>query len=125
MDTAQTKIIRLEASLARAGQTVTFERLITDSTTGETLIEKSITVPARARSSSPQDLIDSEARDITIVVSPTLLLEEMFGSPPAAFGIPLRDDRVVIDDGTVANLQNIFPIYWAGALVRINMLARG
>lgn len=124
MDTAQNKIARLERSIAREGEVVTFERLATDATTGASVVVSSVEVPAWTRSSSPQDLVDGEARDIKITVSPTLLLAETIGSPPEAFGIPRRDDRVLIQNSP-ANIQNIFPIYWGGVLVRINLLARG
>lgn len=125
MDTAENKIARLEASIARAGEVVTFERLNTDPTTGVSTVEMVVSdVPAWIRSSAPQDLIDSEAKNMRVVVSPTRLLEPVVGSPPAAFGIPQRDDRIIIQ-GSPANVQQIDPIYYGGILVRINLLCRG
>lgn len=124
METAQSKIARLERSITRAGESVTFERVSADGTTGETVVQLSVVVPAHVRSSEPQDLIDSEARDIKIVVSPTVLMGTEIGSPPGVFGIPFRDDRVLVE-GITANVQTISPIYYRNTLVRINILARG
>lgn len=124
MDNAQNKIDRLERSIAREGETVTLERLSVDPTTGIQVIELSIVVPAWVRSSIPQDLIDNEARDMKVVISPRLLLAETVGSPPQAFGIPQRDDRIIIQ-GSSANIQQVDPIYYGGVPVRINMICRG
>lgn len=124
MDTAQSKIARLERSIVRAGESVTFERVSADASSGEMVVELSVDVPAHVRFSAPQDLLDSEAKDIRIVVSPTILMGTEIGSPPAIFGIPLRDDRVVVE-GIIANIQTIDPLYYRGELVRINILARG
>lgn len=124
MDTAEAKIARLERSIAREGQTVVFERLSTNPTTGASVVQLSLTVPAWTRASAPQDLADSEARDIRIVVSPTLLLAPAFGSPPMAFGLPQRDDRVLIE-GIPTNIHTISPLYYGGVVVRINMICRG
>lgn len=124
MDTAESKIARLERSIARAGQTVLFERLSTDSATGASIIEMSVSVPAWTRTSFPQDFIDNDARDIRIVVSPTVLFGTEIGSPPQVFGLPKRDDRTIIE-GEVANIQQIMPIYYNGEIVRINLLCRG
>lgn len=123
MDSAEIKIARLEKSINRTGESVTFERISVNSATGAMMVEKSVTVPAWIRDSIPQDLLDNEARDVRVIVSPTLFLAEN-GSPPSAFGIPIRDDRVIIH-GSTANVQNVAPIYYNGALVRINILARG
>lgn len=124
MDTAETKMVRLEKSIAREGETVVFERINVDVDTGIATIELSIEVPAWIRSHSPQDLIDTEARDIRVVVSPRLLLTTNIGSPPQVFGIPKRDDRIIIQNSP-ANIQEISPVYWGGIPVRINFLCRG
>lgn len=124
MDSAQNKIARLERSIARTGESVVIERLNTDPNTGASEIVKSVSVPAWIRSSHPQDLLDNEARNIRLVIGPTEILAPTAGSPPEAFGLPQRDDRIILQ-GFVGNLEQIAPIYYGGVLVRINMVARG
>jgi hypothetical protein len=41
-----------------------------------------------------------------------------------AFGLPQRDDRLLIQ-GDPSNVQEVAPIYYGGALVRVNLLCRG
>lgn len=124
METAPTKIARLERSIARTGETVTLERLSTDPTTGASVVLMSLTLPAHVRASQPQDLLDNEARDIAVILSPTLLLAASIGSPPVAYGLPQRDDRVTVQ-GAPANVQTVMPLYYTGQLVRVNLLCRG
>jgi hypothetical protein len=125
MDTAGGKIARLERSIGRTGESIVLERLATDPTTGASVVVMSVVLPAWVRSSEPQDLLAGDGvRDIRIVVSPTILMEASIGSPPMAFGLPQRDDRIIVQ-GSSANIQDIMPIYWGGALVRVNLLARG
>jgi hypothetical protein len=52
------------------------------------------------------------------------LLAATIGSPAVAFGIPERDDRLLIQ-GDRSNVQEVAPIYYGGALVRVNLLCRG
>lgn len=124
MDTAQNKISRLDRSIARGGESVTIERLTTDPTTGASSVAMSIVVPAWIRSSEPQDLLSSEARDMQVVISSTVILAPMFGSPAVAYGLPLKDDRIIIQ-GNNANIEDVMPIYYGGTLVRVNLVARG
>lgn len=119
------KIKRLDRSIARAGKTVTLQRTAVDgSTGGVTTILELIDCPAWIRPTKPQDLIDPSVREIRVVLSPTQLLAETIGSPAAAFGIPERDDKVLIQ-GDPSNIQEVAPIYYGGALVRVNLLCKG
>ena len=125
METAARKIARLDRSLARTGETVTLQRTAVDSSTGGVTVALSLPdVPAHVRASRPQDLIDPDAKEMRVVLSPTQLLAETLGDPLAAFGIPERDDKVLIQ-GDPSNIQEVAPIYYGGALVRVNLLCRG
>lgn len=124
METAGSKINRLERSIARTGESIILERLVVNPADGSESTLMSITIPAWIRSSDPQDLLVSDVRDIRIVISPTLLMEANIGSPPVAFGLPQRDDRAIVE-GVSTNLQDVMPISWGGEIVRINLLARG
>lgn len=124
METAATKIARLDRSIARAGETVTLQRTATDGGGQVTTSLQLADCPAHVRASAPQDLIDPEAKEMRIVLSATHLLAATIGSPAAAFGIPARDDKVLIQ-GNPSNVQEVAPIYYGGALVRVNLLCRG
>jgi hypothetical protein len=67
------------------------------------------------RNFGPQDLAAGEVQDIRVVLSPT---------PLSTFGLPSRDDRIVID-GNPSNIEQIAPLYYGGQLVRVNLLCRG
>lgn len=125
METASRKIARLDRSIARAGETVTLQRTSTDGSTGAVTVALQLSdVPAHVRASAPQDLIDPDAKEIRVIVSATHLLAATLGSPAVAFGIPERDDKVLIQ-GDPSNVQEVAPIYYGGALVRVNLLCRG
>jgi hypothetical protein len=125
METASRKIARLDRSIARAGETVTLQRTAVDGSTGGVTVALELSaVPAHVRASQPQDLIDPDAKEMRVVLSPTQLLATTLGSPAVAFGIPARDDKVLIQ-GDPSNVQQVDPIYYGGSLVRINLLCRG
>lgn len=125
METAATKIARLDRSIARTGETVTLQRTATDGSTGAvTVAMQLVDVPAHVRASAPQDLIDPEAKEMRVIISATHLLAETIGSPAVAFGIPARDDKLLIQ-GDPSNVQEVAPIYYGGSLVRVNLLCRG
>ena len=113
--TSEMMIARLDAALAQTGQTVTLQRTSVDSASGAVTTGETLVCPAMVRASGPQDLEAGEVLSIRIIVSPTGL---------GSWGIPSRDDRIVID-GDESNLEQIVPIYWEGRLVRVNLLARG
>lgn len=121
---ASSKIRRLERSIARTGETVTLQRTATDGSTGDVTVALELAdVPAHVRASAPQDLVDPDAREMRVILSPTRLLVATLG-PAFAFGIPQRDDKVLIQ-GDPSNVQEVAPIYYGGALVRVNLLCRG
>ena len=125
METAATKIARLDRSIARTGETVTLQRTATDGSTGAVTVALELAgCPAHVRASAPQDLLDPEAKEMRVIISATHLLDAVLGSPATAFGIPQRDDRLLIQ-GNPSNVQEVAPIYYGGALVRVNLLCRG
>ena len=69
------------------------------------------------RAYGPQDLEAGGVQSIRVVLSPTEL---------GSFGIPSRDDRIVIN-GNPSNVEQIEPLYYGpgGQLVRVNLLCRG
>lgn len=123
METAAQKIARLDRSLARTGETVTIQRTATDAAGAVTVVSQLADAPAHVRASAPQDLIEGGVREIRVVVSATRLLAAT-GSPPAAYGLPAIDDRILIQ-GDASNIVEVAPIYYGGALVRVNLLCRG
>jgi hypothetical protein len=138
-DGAAQVIASLDAAIARYGQTVIVQRTATDPSTGEITVSEQVTCPARVRAVAPQDLEAEKAKkdvfaryrstpapsrirsganqrhDIRVVVSSSAL---------GSFGIPARDDRILIND-RASNVEEIAPLYYAGRLVRLNMLCRG
>ncbi len=125
METAARKIARLDRSIARTGETVTLQRTAVDGSTGGVTTALALAnIPAHVRASKPQDLIDPDSKEMRVVLSPTQLLAVTLGSPAVAFGIPERDDKVLIQ-GDPSNIQEVAPIYYGGALVRVNLLCRG
>ncbi|HEX2634804.1 MAG TPA: hypothetical protein VHM22_18525 [Bradyrhizobium sp.] len=108
-------IARLDAALLGYGQTVTFQRTTVDATTGAVTITQSVDCPAAVRIYGPQDLLAGEVLPMRVVVSPTGI---------GSFGVPSRDDRVVID-GNPSNIEEISPLHYGGQLVRVNLLCRG
>ena len=125
MESASRKIARLDRSIARTGETVTLQRTATDGSTGAVTVPLELAdCPAHVRASAPQDLVDPDAKEMRVILSATHILAETIGSPAAAFGIPQRDDKVLIQ-GNPSNVQEVAPIYYGGALVRVNLLCRG
>lgn len=150
METAATKIARLDRSLARTGETVTLQRTSVDGTTGAVAIEKQLSdCPAHVRASAPQDIdMMPGVAEIRVTLSPTYLLSSPTlmgllnddgtqllnddgmplladeGSPIITFGIPQKDDRILIQ-GDPSNIETVSPIYYGGQLVRVNLLCRG
>jgi hypothetical protein len=112
---AETVIARLDAALAGYGQTVTLQRTSVDTATGAVTVTDSIDCPAAVRPTGPQDLEAGDVVPITIIVSPTGL---------GGFGVPSRDDRLLVN-GDPTNIMQVAPLYYGGALVRVNLTARG
>jgi hypothetical protein len=112
--TPEVLIARLDAAIAGYGQTVTLQRTAIG-TDGAITVASEITCAAAVRTYAPQDLEAGEVQDIRVVVSPTGL---------GAFGVPNRDDPIIIN-GDRSNIEQIAPLYYGGALVRVNMLCRG
>jgi len=106
---------RLDAAIAGYAQTVTLQRTSVDAATGAISVTDSVDAPAAVRSYGPQDLAAGEVVDIRVVLSPNGL---------GSFGLPSRDDRVLID-GDPANIAQVAPLYYGGRLVRLNLLCRG
>lgn len=113
--TPETLIARLDAAIAGYGQSVTLQRTAVDATTGGISVAEEVMCPAAVRNFGPQDLEAGEVQDIRVVLSPTGL---------GAFGIPSRDDRIMID-GDPANITQIAPLSYGGQVVRVNLLCRG
>lgn len=120
-ETASVKIARLDRSIARTGETVTIQRTSTAGTGAVSVIQE-VTCPAHVRAHQPQDLIEP-SREHAVTISATPLLVAT-GSPPAVFGMPAKDDRIVIQ-GDPSNIAEVSPLYYGGALVRVNLLCRG
>jgi len=108
-------IARLDAAIAGYGQTVTVRRTAVDPVTGATTVAEEIACPAAVRNFGPQSLESGESQEIRVVLSPTGL---------GSFGIPSRDDIILID-GDPANITEIAPLSYGGALCRVNLLCRG
>jgi len=113
--TPQVLIARLDAAIDGYGQTVTLQRTAVDPTTGAATVADEVTCPAAVRQYGPQDLEAGDVQDIRVVISPTAL---------GAFGLPSRDDRIVID-GNPSNITQIAPLSYGGTLCRVNLLCRG
>ena len=111
---AATCIAALDRALAGYGQSVTLQRTAVDAA-GDVSVAESVTCPAAVRNFGPQDLEAGGVQEIKVIVSPTGL---------GAFGLPSRDDRILID-GNPANIVQIAPLSYGGALVRVNLLCRG
>jgi hypothetical protein len=108
-------IARLDAAIAGYGQTVTLQRTAIDASTGAITVTEEVTCPAQVRAYAPQDLEAGEVQDIRVILSPTGL---------GSFGVPNRDDRIVIGTDP-SNVEQIAPLYYGGQLVRVNLLCRG
>ena len=108
-------VARLDAAIAGYGQSVTLQHTTVDAS-GAVTVADEVTCAAAVRKSGPQDLEFGEGvQDIRVIVSPMGL---------GAFGLPSRDDRIVID-GDPANIVQIAPLSYGGILVRVNLLCRG
>jgi len=110
-----TIIARTDAAIAGYGQSVTLQRTAIDGATGGVSVTDEITCAAAVRNFIPQDLEAGEVQDIRVVLSPTGL---------GAYGVPSRDDRILID-GNPSNITQIAPLYYGGTLCRVNLLCRG
>jgi hypothetical protein len=113
--TPRTIIGRLDKAIAGYGQTVTLQRTSVDGATGGITVAAEVTCPAKFRTYGPQDIEAGGIQDISVVISPTGL---------GTFGIPSRDDRIVLG-GDPSNIEQIAPLYYGGQLVRVNLLCRG
>jgi hypothetical protein len=123
LPTAAQMIARLDAAIAATGETVTLQRTAVSGTTGAVTVTEQITCPAHVRAYVPQDLVAGEVQGIRVIISATSLAQTS-GSPAVAFGPPGRDDRILIN-GNPSNIEQIAPLYYDGALIRVNLLCRG
>ena len=112
--TPQVLIARLDAAIAGYGQRVTLQRT-TEDANGAVTVAEQIECPAAVRNFGPQDLEAGQVTEIRVVLSPTGL---------GTWGIPKRDDRILID-GDQSNIITIAPLSYGGQLVRVNLLCRG
>jgi len=112
--TPQVLISRLDAAIAGYGQSVVLQRTAVDAA-GDVSVAESVTCPAAVRNFGPQDLEAGGVQEIRVVISPTSL---------DGFGLPSRDDRILIEDNP-ANITQIAPLSYGGVLVRVNLLCRG
>lgn len=112
---AETIITRTDAAIAAYGQSVTLQRTAVDPVTGGITVAEQHDCPAMVKTVGPQSLEAGETREIQVIVSPTGL---------GGFGLPARDDLVVID-GNPSNIVQIAPLYYGTALCRVNLLCRG
>lgn len=112
--TPQVLISRLNAAIAGYGQTVVLQRTAVDAT-GTVSIAEQLECPAAVRKFGPQDLEAGGVQEIRVVLSPASL---------GTFGVPSRDDRILID-GNESNIVQIAPMEYGGELVRVNLLCRG
>ena len=113
--TPQIIIVRTDAAIAGYGQSVTLQRTAVDATSGIVTVADEVTCAAAVRNFGPQDLDAGDVQDIHVVLSPTGL---------GSFGVPSRDDRIVIE-GNPSNITQIAPLSYGGQLVRLNLLCRG
>ena len=111
---ARAHIKRLDAAIARAGDTVVLQRVAADAS-GVVTVTAAASCPAWVRAVHPQDIAEPGVREHRVVLSATSL---------GVFGVPDRDDRILIE-GTESNITEIEPIRYAGSLVRVNLLCRG
>jgi hypothetical protein len=114
MTTSAYIIRRLDKAIAKYQKTVTLQRTAVDAG-GAVTVTLSVDCPAVLREFVPQDLEAGEVQDIRVILSPT---------PLATFGVPNRDDRILIE-GNPSNVEQIAPLYFGGQLVRVNLLCRG
>jgi len=110
---AATCIAELDAAIAGYGQTVELQRTAVDAV-GDVSVAESVMCPAKVRQYGPQDL-EAAVTDIQVILSPSGL---------GSFGVPSRDDRVVIA-GNPSLIVQVAPLYYGGTLVRVNLLCRG
>lgn len=116
MTEAESCIAELDQALFEVGEPVTLQKIAVDADGAET-ITLAADVRANVRASKPQDLEASDVTDIDVILSPTGL---------EAFGIPTRDDRLILGTtGMACNILNIAPIFVTGTLARIDMKCRG
>jgi hypothetical protein len=114
--TADDIIASLDAALAEYQQTVTLQRTAVDADGAISVVAEATDCPARVRPYSPQDLEATGVVDIRVVLSPTSI---------ATFGMPGRDDRILIEADNPSNIEMIDPLFYGGKLVRVNLLCRG
>lgn len=111
---ARAHIKRLDAAIARAGDNIVLQRVAADAA-GVVTVTAAASCPAWVRAAHPQDIAEPGVQEHRVVLSASSL---------AVFGVPDRDDRILIE-GAAANIVEIEPIRYGGALVRVNLLCRG
>jgi len=115
-DSAEGRIARLDASLARRGQDITVRRL-TLGPGGLQIPFDAEGVRARVRAAADDELIANIAQQQWIVIlSPTGL---------SAFPLPLRKGDKAVIDGAAKNVELVKPFLVDGTLVRIELTVFG
>jgi hypothetical protein len=107
-------IARLDRAIAKYGQAVTLQRTAIDAASGAIIVSEQVTCPAHVRASR-RGIQAGKVQTSGVILSPTGL---------GTFGIPARDDKIVIDTNP-SNITQIAPLYYGGQLVRVNLLCRG
>lgn len=110
-----TIIADLDASLVRAGETVTVRRYTAPSGTPRPKIEAE-DVPASVRAVKPEEMVgDIKATHSRVVLSPTGLTSLL----------PLKKDDKIVIQGRERNIDHPGPIFVQGQLVRMNLMVAG
>lgn len=105
----------LDASLVRAGETVTVRRYTAPGGTPRPKIEEE-GIPASVRAVRPEEMVgDIKATFSKVVLSPTGL----------ASLLPLKKDDKIVIQGRERNIEHPGPIFVQGVLVRMNLTVAG
>ncbi len=111
----------LNRSLARAGQSVTLQRV-----TGGTTVVQAITLLAHVRGYEPQELVNGITQtDSKVILSPTSVAA--FNSGAAAgldIRVPIKGNRMIIA-GRTRNVEAAIGLYEGADLVRIECRVLG
>jgi hypothetical protein len=111
----------LDRALARAGQSVTLQRV-----TGGTTVVQAIGMLAHVRGYAPQELVNGITQtDSKVILSPTNLAS--FNSGAAAgldIRVPIKGNRIVIA-GRTRNVEAAIGMYEGAELVRIECRVLG
>lgn len=114
VDSPAGMIARLDAALARRGEDIVLQRMLTDEAGMQTPTYQAA-CRASVRGHRPQALDESEVPNTKAVISPTGLTAALWP------GLPQKDDRVIFQGDRSANVEQVAPIYVDGILVRIDI----